>query len=158
MLKTAFLLPVIASILLFLYKLTPWQKKINDDSLLSKSITYFAISLIFTSSIMSWIVVIQDHISIKIYNDFFPIFNWFSINDYHIQFGVSSSHKSILMLCLISTVSSLVHLYSMFYMSEEKEKIRFISSLSFFTFAMMALVLANNFVQLFFGFLFSAIW
>jgi NADH-quinone oxidoreductase subunit L len=151
MLKTAFLLPVIASILLFLYKLTPWQKKINDDSLLSKSITYFAISLIFTSSIMSWIVVIQDHISIKIYNDFFPIFNWFSINDYHIQFGVSSSHKSILMLCLISTVSSLVHLYSMSYMSEEKEKIRFISSLSFFTFAMMALVLANNFVQLFFG-------
>ena len=62
------------------------------------------------------------------------------------------------MLVVVLSVSSLVHLYSIGYMrndhnwnSEEKYKARFFSYLSFFTFAMLVLVSADNLLQLFFG-------
>ena len=55
------------------------------------------------------------------------------------------------MLVVVTTVSALVHLYSWGYMAEDDSKPRFFSYLSFFTFAMLALVTAADFMQLFFG-------
>jgi NADH-quinone oxidoreductase subunit L len=55
------------------------------------------------------------------------------------------------MLVVVNTVSFLVHVYSWGYMSEDPHKARFFSYLSFFTFSMLALVTANDFLQLFFG-------
>ena len=55
------------------------------------------------------------------------------------------------MLVVITTVSSLVHLYSWGYMSDDGSKPRFFSYLSLFTFAMLMLVTSDNFIQLFFG-------
>jgi NADH-quinone oxidoreductase subunit L len=58
---------------------------------------------------------------------------------------------SAVMLVVVTTVSSLVHLYSWGYMSEDPCKPRFFAYLSLFTFAMLALISANDFMQLFFG-------
>jgi NADH-quinone oxidoreductase subunit L len=58
---------------------------------------------------------------------------------------------SAVMLVVVNTVSFLVHVYSIGYMSEDPHRARFFSYLSFFTFAMLALVTANDFLQLFFG-------
>src|SRR6185312_9519241 len=55
------------------------------------------------------------------------------------------------MLVVVTGVSSLVHLYSIGYMHEDPHRARFFSYLSLFTFAMLMLVTANNFLQLFFG-------
>ncbi|HYD72847.1 MAG TPA: NADH-quinone oxidoreductase subunit L [Candidatus Binatia bacterium] len=58
---------------------------------------------------------------------------------------------SAIMLVVVNTVSFLVHVYSIGYMREDPHKARFFSYLSFFTFSMLALVTANDFLQLFFG-------
>ena len=58
---------------------------------------------------------------------------------------------SSLMLIVITTVSLVVHLYSIGYMEHDKGKSRFFSYLSLFTFCMIVLVVSDNFVQLFFG-------
>ena len=58
---------------------------------------------------------------------------------------------SAVMLVVVNMVSFLVHVYSIGYMSEDPHKARFFSYLSFFTFSMLALVTANDFLQLFFG-------
>jgi NADH-quinone oxidoreductase subunit L len=58
---------------------------------------------------------------------------------------------SCVMLVVVTTVSALVHLYSWGYMADDDSKPRFFAYLSFFTFAMLALVTANDFMQLFFG-------
>jgi NADH-quinone oxidoreductase subunit L len=58
---------------------------------------------------------------------------------------------SAVMLVVVTTVSALVHLYSIGYMAEDPAKPRFFAYLSLFTFAMLALVTANDFMQMFFG-------
>src|SRR5499425_3061890 len=55
------------------------------------------------------------------------------------------------MLVVVNTISGLVHLYSIGYMHEDDSRPRFFSYLSLFTFAMLALVTSDNFVQVFFG-------
>ena len=55
------------------------------------------------------------------------------------------------MFLVVNTVSAMVHLYSVGYMSHDKSKARFMAYLSFFTFAMLMLVSSNNLLQLFFG-------
>ncbi len=58
---------------------------------------------------------------------------------------------STVMLVVVTGVSSLVHIYSIGYMAEDPHRARFFSYLSFFTFSMLALVTANDFLQMFFG-------
>src|SRR3546814_14995878 len=55
------------------------------------------------------------------------------------------------MLVVVTTVSSVVHLYSWGYMAEDPDQPRFFAYLSLFTFAMLMLVTANNLIQMFFG-------
>ena len=58
---------------------------------------------------------------------------------------------SAVMLVVVTSVSSLVHIYSIGYMSHDPHKPRFMAYLSLFTFAMLMLVTSDNFIQLFFG-------
>jgi NADH:ubiquinone oxidoreductase subunit 5 (subunit L)/multisubunit Na+/H+ antiporter MnhA subunit len=58
---------------------------------------------------------------------------------------------TVSMFILVNTVSTLVHIYSVFYMGTDPHFIRFMSYLSFFTFFMLVLVSADNFIQLFLG-------
>ena len=67
------------------------------------------------------------------------------------DWSVRIDSLSAVMLVVVTTVSALVHVYKLGYMAEDNSKPRFFSYLSFFTFAMLALVTASDFMQLFFG-------
>ena len=58
---------------------------------------------------------------------------------------------TVVMLVVVTTVSTLVHLYSVGYMAEDPHRPRFFAYLSLFTFAMLMLVTSDNLVQMFFG-------
>jgi len=71
--------------------------------------------------------------------------------DLHVDWALRIDPLTVVMLVVVTTISAFVHLYSIGYMAEEEGRPRFFSYLSLFTFAMLALVTADNLVQLFFG-------
>jgi NADH-quinone oxidoreductase subunit L len=79
------------------------------------------------------------------------ILPWIHSGDFAIDWTVRVDALTAVMLVVVTGVSSLVHLYSIGYMHEDPHRARFFSYLSLFTFAMLMLVTANNFLQLFFG-------
>src|SRR5437764_303388 len=80
-----------------------------------------------------------------------PMFSFISFADLHSEWMLRVDSLTAVMLVVVTTISSLVHIYSIGYMEEDPFKPRFFSYLSFFTFAMLMLVTADNLVQLFFG-------
>jgi NADH-quinone oxidoreductase subunit L len=74
---------------------------------------------------------------------------WLAIGDFEIQFGVRLDPLSLLMTVMVTGVASAIHIYSWGYMHEERGVPRYFACLSLFTFSMLGIVLANNFVQLF---------
>ena len=79
------------------------------------------------------------------------LFSFITSGDLHSEWALRIDPLTAVMLVVVTTVSSLVHIYSIGYMEEDPYKPRFFSYLSFFTFAMLMLVTADNLVQLFFG-------
>ncbi len=73
------------------------------------------------------------------------------VGDFKSDWAVRIDSLSAVMLVVVTTVSALVHVYSWGYMADDDSKPRFFAYLSFFTFAMLALVTAADFMQLFFG-------
>jgi NADH-quinone oxidoreductase subunit L len=80
-----------------------------------------------------------------------PILPWIHSGAFVADWTVRIDSITAVMLVVVTGVSSLVHLYSIGYMQEDPHRPRFFSFLSLFTFAMLMLVTANNFLQLFFG-------
>jgi NADH-ubiquinone oxidoreductase chain 5 len=78
-------------------------------------------------------------------------FKWFSSELLSVNFGFLFDSLTAVMLVVISSVSTLVHLYSCEYMSHDPHVPRFMSYLSLFTFFMLVLVTADNFLQMFIG-------
>ncbi len=76
---------------------------------------------------------------------------WANIASIPIQVGFYLDPLSIIMLLVVTFVSLMVHIYTIGYMAEDPGYQRFFSYIAFFTFSMLMLVLANNFMQLFFG-------
>ncbi|GJL95791.1 MAG: NADH-quinone oxidoreductase subunit L [Hyphococcus sp.] len=79
------------------------------------------------------------------------LFTWIASGDFKASWAVRLDTLSAVMLIVVNSVSFLVHTYSMGYMKEYGEQPRFFAYLSLFTFAMLTLVTADNFLQLFFG-------
>ncbi|MBC7770790.1 MAG: NADH-quinone oxidoreductase subunit L [Phycisphaerales bacterium] len=79
------------------------------------------------------------------------LFRFIDVAGFSSIWSVRIDALSAIMLVVVNTVSFLVHVYSIGYMSEDPHRARFFSYLSFFTFSMLALVTANDFLQLFFG-------
>lgn len=79
------------------------------------------------------------------------LWDWITLSDYKANFGVYFDSLTALMFFVVTTVSALVHIYSVGYMSEDPHQPRFMAYLSLFTFFMLVLVSANNFLQLFLG-------
>jgi NADH-quinone oxidoreductase subunit L len=79
------------------------------------------------------------------------LFTFIDVAGFTSTWSVRIDTLSAIMLVVVNTVSFLVHVYSIGYMAEDPHRARFFSYLSFFTFAMLALVTANDFLQLFFG-------
>jgi NADH-quinone oxidoreductase subunit L len=76
---------------------------------------------------------------------------WIHSGDFQADWAIRVDVLTVVMLVVVTGVSSLVHLYSVGYMHEDPHRPRFFSYLSLFTFAMLMLVTADNFLQMFFG-------
>ena len=79
------------------------------------------------------------------------IAEWISLDTLHINWSLYVDQMTAIMFVLVTSVSAVVHIYSLGYMADDKNLPKFLSYLSLFTFFMLALVSADNFVQLFFG-------
>jgi len=115
---------------------------------------WIATGLLFLSAFLSWIVFLTfDGTTESI-----QILRWIESGTLSTDWAIRLDRLTAIMLIVITTVSSLVHLYSFGYMANDPQwregesyKPRFFAYLSFFTFAMLALVTADNLVQMFFG-------
>jgi NADH-quinone oxidoreductase subunit L len=107
-------------------------------------------SLSFISAFLSWIVFIQVALG-KAPAAVSVIGNWFTSGALKVDWSLRIDTLTAVMLVVVGTVSSLVHLYSIGYMSDDPSRPRFFAYLSLFTFAMLMLVTADNLVQMFFG-------
>jgi NADH-quinone oxidoreductase subunit L len=75
--------------------------------------------------------------------------NWLSIGNLNIDFGLKLDALSLMMMLIVTGVGGAIHIYSFGYMSEDRGFSRFFACMSLFTFSMLGIVLANNFIQLF---------
>jgi NADH-quinone oxidoreductase subunit L len=80
-----------------------------------------------------------------------PLFSWIVAGGVDVSWSIRLDALSGVMILVVTIVSSMVHVYSIGYMAEDKSIPRFMAYMSLFTFFMLALVTADNFVQLFFG-------
>ena len=121
---------------------------------LGRSLTkYFAeisTSLFVGASAILSIVVFWNVTQNNIYGNY-VIFEWISSGGFTANWSINIDPLSSVMLVVVTFVSALVHIYSIGYMSHDPHKPRFMSYLSLFTFSMLALVVSDNFLQLFFG-------
>ncbi len=75
--------------------------------------------------------------------------NWLSIGNLNIDFGLKLDRLSLMMMLIVTGVGGAIHIYSFGYMHEDRGFSRFFACLSLFTFSMLGIVLANNFIELF---------
>src|SRR5471032_1787471 len=105
--------------------------------------------LLFVSAALS--VLAFNDVALQGHNTIIPILPWIHSGAFAVDWTVRVDSITAVMLVVVTGVSSMVHLYSIGYMAEDPHQPRFFSFLSLFTFAMLMLVTANNFLQLFFG-------
>jgi NADH-quinone oxidoreductase subunit L len=101
------------------------------------------------SAALSWVTLVD--VGFLHHDARVQLFNWISSGDLVVNWTLRVDTLTAVMLVVVTTVSSLVHLYSIGYMHEDPNRPRFMAYLSLFTFAMLMLVTADNLVQLFFG-------
>jgi len=105
--------------------------------------------LLFVSLALS--LVAFNDVALDGHKYIIPIMPWIHSGAFIADWTVRIDTITAVMLVVVTGVSSLVHLYSFGYMEDDPHQARFFSYLSLFTFAMLMLVTANNFLQLFFG-------
>ena len=132
-------LPLIASIISGFF-----GRLIGDRS--SEIITSLLVSI---SAIFSVLVLYE--VVVNQYQENIIIATWISSGSLEVNWSMKIDSLSAVMLVVVTSVSALVHIYSIGYMSHDPHKPRFMAYLSLFTFAMLMLVTADNFIQLFFG-------
>ena len=101
------------------------------------------------AAVLSWVALWQvgfDGETTRI-----PVLRWVTSGELDVSWALRVDTLTAVMLVVVNTVSFLVHLYSIGYMHEDDSRPRFFAYLSMFTFAMLALVTSDNFLQLFFG-------
>jgi len=132
-------LPLIASIISGFF-----GKFIGDRN--SEIVTSLMVTI---SAILSVLVLYE--VIFNQYEDNIIIATWISSGSLDVNWSMKIDALSAIMLVVVTLVSSLVHIYSIGYMSHDPHKPRFMAYLSLFTFAMLMLVTSDNFIQLFFG-------
>jgi NADH-quinone oxidoreductase subunit L len=106
-------------------------------------------AFLFFSAVLS-IIIFYNGIFYGEYANY-KIIEWISSGSLNVDWSIKIDPLSSIMLVVVTSISSLVHLYSIGYMSHDPNKPRFMAYLSLFSFAMLMLVVSDNFLQLFFG-------
>ena len=131
-------LPLLASIISGFF-----GKFIGDRN--SEIITSIFVSI---SALLSLILFYQ--VIVNGYENNVVIATWINSGTLDVNWSIKVDALSSVMLVVVTLVSSLVHIYSIGYMSHDPHKPRFMAYLSLFTFAMLTLVTSDNFLQLFY--------
>jgi NADH-quinone oxidoreductase subunit L len=138
------------------YEILPWL--ILFLPLLSVTvITLFTLRSKTTSSLISIGAIVTGFVLTLAFisaNGFHPAVtetstNWLTIGDLHVDFGLKLDALSLMMLLIVTGVGGAIHIYSFGYMHEDKGMARFFAFMSLFTFSMLGIVLANNFLEMF---------
>jgi len=112
-------------------------------------------SEILTSLLVSISSILSFLIFYKVFNESYTnnldVLTWINSGTFNVNWSIKIDALSSVMLVVVTLVSSIVHIYSIGYMSHDPHKQRFMSYLSLFTFSMLMLVTSDNFLQLFFG-------
>ena len=132
-------LPLIASIISGFF-----GKYIGD-----RNSEYVTSGLVSISALLSISVLYQ--VIVNQYEENIVIATWINSGSLDVNWSMLIDPLSAIRLVVVTSVSSLVHIYSIGYMSHDPHKPRFMAYLSLFTFAMLMLVTSDNFIQLFFG-------
>src|SRR6202166_1219123 len=115
----------------------------------SRAAELITTGLLFVSAALSWFALVDVgfmHHDVRI-----ELFPWITSGDLQVSWSLRVDTLTAVMLVVVNTISSLVHVYSIGYIDEDPYRPRFFAYLSLFTFAMLMLVTADNLVQLFFG-------
>lgn len=137
------LLPLVGAIIAGLFRVPIGRKGAH-------SVTILGVSLSFIFSVIVAVAVFTETVAPLNVN----LYTWAdgsNIFPYHFNIGFLIDHLTVIMMVIVTFVSLLVHIYSIGYMADDDGYQRFFSYISLFTFMMLMLVTANNFLQLFFG-------
>ncbi|MGN6286321.1 MAG: NADH-quinone oxidoreductase subunit L [Afipia sp.] len=115
----------------------------------SRAAEVITTALLLVSCALAWVTFVD--VGLMHHDARIQLFNWINSGDLKVHWMLRVDTLTAVMLVVVTTVSSLVHLYSIGYMHEDPNRPRFMAYLSLFTFAMLMLVTADNLVQLFFG-------
>ncbi len=132
------LLPLIAAIVVGLF-----GKKLPRAS--AHWLTILGVGASFVLST----IVLNDAIKGTVFNG--TVYTWLTSGNVSFEVGFLVDKLSAMMMVVVTFVSLMVHIYTIGYMHEDPGYMRFFSYISLFTFSMLMLVMANNFMQLFFG-------
>jgi NADH-quinone oxidoreductase subunit L len=101
------------------------------------------------AAVLSWIAFV--YVGFGAHETRVPVLDFITSGDFKVEWALRIDTLTVVMLVVVTTISALVHVYSIGYMAEDPYRPRFFAYLSLFTFFMLALVTADNLVQLFFG-------
>lgn len=134
--------PMIGAIIAGLFGKVIGKKGAHSITILAVGIS-FLVSL-FIVKLMFWDKSIPVLLDLSVYT-------WAKIESLRFQIGFMLDPLTVLMMCVVTFVSLMVHIYTIGYMHDDPGYQRFFSYISLFTFSMLMLVMSNNFLQLFFG-------
>jgi NADH-quinone oxidoreductase subunit L len=115
----------------------------------SRAAELITTGLLFVAAALSWFALVD--VGFMHHDARIVLAPWINSGDLQVAWALRVDTLTAVMLVVVTTVSSLVHLYSIGYMDEDPYRPRFFGYLSLFSFAMLMLVTADNLVQLFFG-------
>ncbi|WP_428852523.1 NADH-quinone oxidoreductase subunit L [Imbroritus primus] len=112
---------------------------------ISHSATILGVAISFVLSVMTLLDVLNG----ASFNA--TIYEWMTVGSLKMEIGFLVDSLTAMMMCVVTFVSLMVHIYTIGYMQDDPGYNRFFSYISLFTFSMLMLVMSNNFLQLFFG-------
>lgn len=111
----------------------------------SHTVTILGVLISCIISVMTLLAVLDG----AHYND--SLYTWMTVAGIKLEIGFLVDSLTAMMMCVVTFVSLMVHIYTIGYMKDDEGYNRFFSYISLFTFSMLMLVMSNNFLQLFFG-------
>src|ERR1700759_873823 len=115
----------------------------------SRAAELITTGLLLVCAVLSWFTFVD--VGFMHHDARIALMPWITSGDLQVSWSLRVDTLTAVMLVVVNTVSSLVHLYSIGYMDEDPNRPRFFAYLSLFTFAMLMLVTSDNLVQMFFG-------
>ncbi|OGB23006.1 MAG: NADH-quinone oxidoreductase subunit L [Burkholderiales bacterium RIFCSPLOWO2_02_FULL_57_36] len=111
----------------------------------SHTVTILGVLISFVISVQTLMAVMDG----ATYNG--TVYNWMTVAGLKLEIGFLIDSLTAMMMCVVTFVSLMVHIYTVGYMKDDDGYNRFFAYISLFTFSMLMLVMSNNFLQLFFG-------